>query len=76
LGALVATLTFSGDANCRASSKSLRAEEIYFRDRFSPWVGGPTPHFYEELIFYVPTFLGGHSLTNRPKWRMHGSAQP
>jgi hypothetical protein len=32
-------------------------KEIYSRDRSSPWVGGPSPHFYEELIFALYTFF-------------------
>ena len=45
-------------------------EEIYSRFRFSPWVGRPPATSYEDLIFYVPTFLGGHAVENRPKMPM------
>jgi hypothetical protein len=35
----------------------MKHEEISFREQFRPCVGDPSPHFYEELIFALPTFF-------------------
>ena len=53
-----------------------KVEEIYFGTHFFPWVGRPPGNFHEELIFYVPTFLGGHARRNRPKSPMQGRVYP
>ena len=52
LGGEVSDVCFVGrEARCH--------EQVIFYERATyTWEGGPSPQFYEEAIFYVPTFLG------------------
>jgi len=61
---------------CHAAALGTRIKAIFFRDWGLAMGRRPPPHFYEDFIFYIPIFFGGHPLTNRSKMLPHGSAQP
>ena len=44
--------------------QAFRHGQVIFYERATyTWVGGPSPQFYEEAIFYVPTFFGASYLS-------------